>query len=72
MERQGDIVVHLKFTVLLLPSGTQRITGLSYPTGSIVSEKEVPEEIASILATSSKKKKKKNKNKNKGEGEEAA
>ncbi len=27
-ERPGDIVAHCKFTILLLPSGTSRVTGL--------------------------------------------
>ena len=26
-ERPGDVVTHFKFTVLILPSGTARITG---------------------------------------------
>jgi hypothetical protein len=39
MERPGDIVVHVKFTVLLLPSGTVKITGLPFPTDAIHSDK---------------------------------
>ena len=27
-EAQGDVVAHVKFTVLLLPSGTVKITGM--------------------------------------------
>lgn len=70
MERPGDLVVHVKSTVLLLPSGTTKVTGLPFSTTGIVSEKELPEDIKAILATSSKtnsKKKKKNKDKKTGE-----
>jgi hypothetical protein len=38
-ERAGDIVVHVKYTVLLLPSGTVRVTGLPFPLEAIRSEK---------------------------------
>jgi len=66
MERPGDIVVHFKATILLLPSGTAKVTGLPYSTVGFVSDKELPEDIKAILATSSKtnqKKKKKKKDK---------
>lgn len=39
MERPGDIVVHVKFTVLLLPSGTVKVTGLPFATDAIESDK---------------------------------
>jgi len=39
MERAGDLVVHVKFTVLLLPSGTSKVTGLPFPTDAIDSDK---------------------------------
>ena len=65
MERPGDFVSRVKLTVLLLPSGTTRITGLPFDTAAIVSEKEVPEEIKAILASSAKTNKKKKKNKTK-------
>jgi len=75
MERPGDVVVHVKSTVLLLPSGTTKVTGLPYSTTGIVSEKELPEDIKAILATSSKtnskKKNKKNKDKKAGEAMES-
>ncbi len=43
MERAGDLVVHVKFTVLLLPSGTSKVTGLPFPTDAIDSDKVSPE-----------------------------
>jgi len=58
-ERNGDFVCHVKFTVLLLPGGTSKVTGLSLPEGLFVSEgKTLDEETAAILATEMKKKKK--------------
>ena len=64
-EREGDHVVHVKFTVLILSSGTARVTGqeAELPASMFTSDKTVTEEIAAILATSSKKKKKKKKKK---------
>ncbi len=37
-ERPGSVVCHVKFTVLLLPSGTVKVTGLDLPVGQFVSE----------------------------------
>mmetsp|Transcript_28227 Transcript_28227/g.65270 ORF Transcript_28227/g.65270 Transcript_28227/m.65270 type:complete len:387 (-) Transcript_28227:89-1249(-) len=69
-EREGQFVAQFKFTVLLLPGGTKRITGL--PLGkleeqaaSTLSVKD--EEMKKVLATSMNPKKKK-KNKGKKEG----
>ena len=62
-EKPGDIVAHFKYTVLLLPSGTVKATGLPVP--EYVSDKQVSEEIAAVLATSSKTKKKRKKKKKK-------
>jgi curved DNA binding protein len=59
-EPAGAEVAHFKFTVLLMPSGNLKITGLPLPEG-ITSEKTLPEDIAKVLATSSKKKKNKKK-----------
>jgi hypothetical protein len=70
-ERQGDQVAHVKFTVLLLPSGTAKVTGLTLPA-EVVCDKTLDEETASILAASSKKKKKKKKKVRAGEGKEDA
>ncbi|CAH0521925.1 unnamed protein product [Peronospora belbahrii] len=61
--RPGDKVVHFKVTVLLLPSGTTKITGLAFPSDRIHSDKTVDEETAKILALSLKKKNKKKKKK---------
>lgn len=59
-ERSGDMIAHVKFTVLLLPGGTSKVTGLTLPEGQFVSEgKTLDEETAAILATEMKKKKKK-------------
>ncbi|CAI5741351.1 unnamed protein product [Peronospora destructor] len=57
--RPGDKVAHFKVTVLLLPSGTTKITGLAFPSDHVHSDKIVDEETAKILASSLKKKKKK-------------
>jgi hypothetical protein len=67
VERQGDIVVHVKFTVLLLPSGTAKVTGLPFNVAGIITDKVIDEETKSILATSSKTSKKKKKAKKAGE-----
>uniref|UniRef100_M4BP53 Peptidase M24 domain-containing protein n=1 Tax=Hyaloperonospora arabidopsidis (strain Emoy2) TaxID=559515 RepID=M4BP53_HYAAE len=61
--RSGDKVAHFKATVLLLPSGTTKITGLAFPSDRVLSGKTVDEETAKILATSLKKKNKKKKKK---------
>ena len=61
VERENESVVHVKFTVLLLPSGTTKITGVSYPQGAFSTDKTVDADIAAVLAQSSKKKKKKKK-----------
>ena len=49
--------MHLKFVILLLPSGSNRVTGHLSPLPSFTSDKTVSPEIAKILATSTKKKK---------------
>lgn len=49
----------MKFTVLLLASGTIKITGLEPPAGFATPGKELPEDIAALLAVEDKKKKKK-------------
>mmetsp|Transcript_26904 Transcript_26904/g.107676 ORF Transcript_26904/g.107676 Transcript_26904/m.107676 type:complete len:91 (+) Transcript_26904:1018-1290(+) len=58
--RPGDCVVQFKFTVLILPSGPTRITGLSsFDANTVRSEKEIDTELSAIMAVASKKKKKK-------------
>lgn len=72
-EREGTTVVHFKATVLLLPSGTVRITGLPpFAEGTVKSEKEVDVETKAILSTSGGGKKKKKSNKKKKAGGEGA
>jgi methionine aminopeptidase len=74
LEKEGSLVVHFKFTVLLLPSGTVRITEGAIDPTLYSTEVEVPAEVKEILAMSSKtnNKKKKNKNKKAGATEEAS
>jgi len=68
-EKEGECVAHLKFTLLLMPNGTDKATGLDLQPH--LSEKAIEdEEIKALLATSLKTKKKKNKKKKKdGEGD---
>lgn len=49
-EREGAALAQVKYTVLLLPGGALKVTGLTVPA-YVKSEKEVPEEIKTILAT---------------------
>jgi len=63
LEKEGDNVVHFKFTLLLLPSGTARITGLPFEGEHFATENVPDEETKQILALSSKKKKNKKKKK---------
>lgn len=68
-ERPGDAVAHFKYTVLLLPSGTAKVTGLAVDLENVESDKQPTEEIKSILALSAKTKKKRKKKKKKPAGE---
>ena len=52
----GTLVVHLKFVLLLLPSGSNRVTGHLSNLPKFTSDKTVSDDIAKILATSTKKK----------------
>ncbi|XP_066993347.2 proliferation-associated protein 2G4 [Anabrus simplex] len=64
-EKAGEYVAHFKFTVLLMPNGPHKITGLPFESELYVSEYEVSDpELKSLLSTSAnpktaKKKKKK-------------
>lgn len=71
LEKSGDHVVHMKYTVLLLPSGTDRITTALFDETKFKSDKVVSEETKAILALTTKTKKKKNKDK-KGEADGAS
>ena len=52
----GTLVVHVKFVLLLLPSGSNRVTGQLSNLPNFTSDKTVSDDIAKILATSTKKK----------------
>lgn len=62
-ERHGDFVAHVKFTILLLPNGNTKITGLDLPAGLYVSseDKVLPEATRELLAAATKTKKSKKK-----------
>mmetsp|Transcript_18761 Transcript_18761/g.28293 ORF Transcript_18761/g.28293 Transcript_18761/m.28293 type:complete len:282 (-) Transcript_18761:341-1186(-) len=63
--KQGDLLCQYKFTVLILPSGPTRITGLpSFGDLKLTSDKELDPELATIMAQAAKKKKKKPRKKN--------
>jgi len=63
-EKKGDHVAHFKFTVLILPSGPTRITGLkSFEIDTVKTDKVLSDEVQVIMSLSSKKKKKKPKKK---------
>lgn len=68
-EKEGEFVAEFKYTVLLLPSGTIKITGLPLDLESFHSEHKITDEAINLLLSKStskkanKKKKKKNKSK---------
>jgi len=62
-EKPEAHVGHFKATVLILPSGTVKITGASLPEGAFASDKTVPEDLAALLATGTGKKRRKKKKK---------
>lgn len=65
-EREDEIVVHLKNTVLVMPSGINKISGPVLPVEQYPSEKTVQDpEIISLLSRALKKKKRSKKKKNK-------
>lgn len=67
-EKKGDYVSHFKFTVLILPSGPTRITGLkSFETEAVKTEKTLSDDVNAIMSLASKKKKKKAKKKATGD-----
>jgi curved DNA binding protein len=73
-EKEGDYVAHVKFTVLVMPNGTQRITAPVVDIDATCSsDKSLPEDLEKILVDAAeaaalkkakKKKKKKKKKKN--------
>ncbi|KAL4856447.1 ERBB-3 BINDING PROTEIN 1 [Chlorella vulgaris] len=59
-EKEGEVIAHIKGTVLLMPSGSDRIT--SAPLQQLQSDKSVEDEaVKALLSTSLKNKKKKKK-----------
>merc|ERR1712038_407762 len=63
-EKEGHFVAKFKFTVLLLPGGTKKITGLPLAEKQVASTLAVQdEEMKKLLASSANPKKKKNKKK---------
>ena len=46
----GDIVAHVKVTVLLLANGTVKVTGLDLPAGFVPTAPALPEELQALLA----------------------
>jgi len=69
-EKAGELVAHVKFTALLLPSGTIKVAGSSFDRSKIkstvvVKDDTVLKALSTSSATAAKKKKKKNNNKKK-------
>lgn len=61
-EKDGQFVAQFKFTLLILPGGTKKITGLPYPEKQVVSSLSVKDEdMKKLLATSSKPRKQRKK-----------
>eukprot|EP01068_Selenidium_serpulae_P016142 Selendium_serpulae@DN6270_c0_g3_i1.p1 len=53
-EKQKEFVAQFKFTVLLFPGGTKKVTGLPFAKESVKSEHEIKnEELLKVLAVSS-------------------
>jgi methionine aminopeptidase len=53
IEKEGEAVAHIKFTALLLPAGTLRITGMSVDMSRVQLNPEVkalPEDLTKLLA----------------------
>jgi len=65
-EKSGEFVAQVKFTVLLLPSGTDRLTAANILPPNIVSEHKIEDaKIKAILATGTKRTSAAKKNKKK-------
>merc|ERR1712038_1636656 len=63
-EKEGQLVAKFKFTLLLLPGGTKKITGLPLLEKQVASSLSVQDEdMRKLLASSANPKKKKNKKK---------
>lgn len=75
-DKEGELVAQFKFTVLLMPSGSHKITGLPFDTSLVESEHSIKDEqLKQVLAKSVKisaaKKKKANKAKQASGGDKA-
>ncbi|XP_013200332.1 proliferation-associated protein 2G4 [Amyelois transitella] len=68
-ERPGELVAQFKFTALLLPSGTHRITGLPFDKSQCKSERSIKDPELNALLNSSTKSNKKKKKKTGSEAE---
>lgn len=65
-EKDGETICHLKFTVLLMSTGTMKIAGLPVDITKFKSEHSLKDaELLKIMETSAGKKKKKNNKKKK-------
>ena len=52
-ERDGKKIVQFKYTVLLLPTGTKKVTGLTFTqAGQFVTEKKLDAETAAFVTSS--------------------
>ena len=71
-ERSGDLIAHVKFTILLQSGGTVKITGLDMPSGFAASDENLPEDLKTLLAEATATKKKKDRKKTKKQGGESA
>merc|ERR1711894_407062 len=66
-DREGELVAQFKFTILLMPNGPLKITGLPFEKEFYKSEKDlVDEELKTLLATSASRKAAKKKKKKAG------
>jgi len=68
-EKPSELVVQFKFTVLLMPNGPQKITGLTFDPSTCQSEHSITdEEVKKLLSSSTKAKKPNKKKKPAGDG----
>jgi len=52
-EKSGEVVAHVKFTALLLPSGTIKITGMNFDRSKLKTSVVVKDEnLLKVLSTS--------------------
>jgi len=72
-EKEKEIVAQFKFTVLLLPGGSKKVTGIALDTAQVASSHSVQDEdLKKLLATSANPKKKKKQKAQDGDKKEAA